>query len=31
MADKIRVVVTGVGAISSVGHSIHEIWENVVA
>ena len=31
MADKIRVVVTGVGAISSVGHNINEIWENVVA
>jgi 3-oxoacyl-[acyl-carrier-protein] synthase II len=30
MQNKIRVVVTGVGAISSVGHEIETIWKNVV-
>jgi len=31
MPDKIRVVVTGVAAVCSVGTNVDEIWENVVA
>ncbi len=30
MQKKIRVVITGVGAISSVGHDVETIWRNVV-
>ncbi|HID33064.1 MAG TPA: beta-ketoacyl-[acyl-carrier-protein] synthase II [Anaerolineae bacterium] len=31
MTEKIRVVVTGVGAVCSVGHDVETIWQHVVA